>query len=275
MRYRKEYPMGSLQSAAKALPSAYKSIMFTGGPGTGKTTALLKLFLGKRKLVIDTDDKSVMAIQALPEPTRTQVLDCTDIWQLSNKRLSGSKEIGISRIPMYDQKKNIVPGTQGFVPPDPKGYKEFIDFINELSDISPFPYHLVGVDTLTIVGEHLSSMILNHHKLSAFTLQLFGVYKQNMLELVKGILSLPCHRVICVHETTRENDNEQQVVRPSIMGSYRDEIMKEFSEAYRFNGRSPTGKYTIRTAPNAMIQARTAMNLPAECEVEDMVKLYA
>ena len=266
--------MGDIISAALAAPAAHKSIMFTGGPGSGKTTALLKLFPGKRKLIVDTDDKAVLAIQSLDQPLRDQVLKTTDVWQMTNKRLSGSQEIGIARLPMYDQKKNLVPGTQGFVPPDPRGYKEFVDFINSLATTTPFPYHVVGIDTLTIVGEHLSAMILNHHKLSSFTLQLFGVYKQNMLELVKGVLSLPCHRVVCVHETTRENDNEQQVIRPSIMGSYKDEIMKEFSEAYRFNGRNPAGKYTIRTAPNAMIQARTAMGLPVECEVEEMVKLY-
>jgi len=266
--------MGNVVSATDATLQTFRSSMFMGGPGTGKTTALLQLYPGKRKLIVDCDDKAIMAIEALPSPVKEQVKATTDIWQMENKRLSGANKIGVVRQERKDKNKNVIPGTEGFVPPDPRGYREITDFLNSLADTAPFPYYCIGIDTLTIVGEHLANMILNHHKVSAFELQLYGVYKQNLLEFVKGVLAFPCHRVICVHETTRENDEAQTVVRPAIMGSYRDEIGKEFSEVYCFNGRSPQGKYTIRTVPNQKYFARTTMGLAPECSVEDMVKMY-
>lgn len=267
--------MGTLQTAAEVTDSVYDSIMFTGAPGSGKTTAAAMFISDERKLILDIDDKFINTVRAIAdEKLRNTILRNTDVWRPSYKTLSGDLHIGISRIERYDEKKKPIPGTKGYVPKDPKGYMEIVDFINELQE-KPLPYTTVVLDPLTAVAEHLTFMILAHHQVSTFTQPLWGVYKQNLLEFTKGFLSLPAHRIIIVHETVREDERTEEVtVRPSIQGSYRDEIAKEFTEVYRFEGRRPSGKFMIRTSANGRYLGRTSKGLPMECAVEEMLAKY-
>lgn len=267
--------MGTVTKAKELEDRIYDSILFIGPPGSGKTTASAMLGGSTAKLAIDLDDKYVNTIRSLRPEFRAKALESIDVWRPTHKLLSGDARIGITRQERYDQKKNIIPGTQGYIPSNPQGFVELVDYINSLQQLNPFPYKYVIVDHLTAISEHLVYLILKHHQVGVFTQPLWGVYKQNMLELTKGILSLPCHRVLIVHETTREDENTEQVkVRPSIMGSYRDEIAKEFTEVYTFSGRRANGDYMIRTVANSMYLGRTTKGLPAECKVEDMVAVY-
>lgn len=267
--------MGQVIKAADLVEEIHDSILFTGAPGTGKTTAAAMLFPRKRKLFIDVDDKSVNTIRAIGDvELRNTILNNTEVWRPEHKLLSGESKIGITRQERFDAKKNVIAGTQGYIPPNPQGYLEIVDYINSLESLRPFPYHVVILDPLTAISEHLTYMILNHHKVGVFTQPLWGVYKQNMLELMKGFLSLPTHRVVIVHEVAREGMDEETVIRPSIQGSYREEIAKEFSEVYRFAGRLPNGKYMLRTVANGKYLGRTTKGLPMECSVEEMVAKY-
>lgn len=247
----------------------FRSILIYGPPGTYKTLAMCRMFEKLKKNVIDVDQK-------LGATLAGQSFDISRIttWR-PEARLSG-KHIGIVRIQRMEKDKPV-PGTEGYVPQDPQGYLEIVKYVDSLSDMADagaFPFDVTAIDTLTGVSEHLTNLIKFHHKAPTFSLPLWGVYKENMLEFIKAFLALPCHRLVLCHDNTREDEDTNEVrVRPSILGSFRDEIAKEFTEVYYFQGKLQ-GKFMAYVSANKRYVARTAnpkLIAANELPVEDLI----
>lgn len=263
---------------APALAQGYMSCLWYGPPGSGKTELELRYLAkrakatGKRGLVIDVDQK---LDQIRPNARVTEeVLSYIDFWAPKSKLTPTG--IGIVRVPQYEgtgDKRKKVPGTEGYIPKDPRGYLEVVTFLNELAKKDPFPYSGVGLDSLTTLSEHLERLILFHHQQPLLSMQLWGVYKSNFIELVAGIRSLPCDTIFIAHEHEREDeDTHEHKVRPSIQGSYRDEIGKNFNEIYYFKGRSSDGQYRVTTRADFKYVARTSiLDGKMEANVEDVL----
>ena len=130
--------------------SAY---LFYGGPGTGKTTAAIQALRNfdtdARMLVFDMDRKLPSMMNLDPELVKR-----VDIWQ-PTAALSGESMINIARVERKDEKGKPIAGTQGFIPPNPRGYMELVDAINSTIS-SPDPRHAIYVvDSFTTAVEHL------------------------------------------------------------------------------------------------------------------------
>lgn len=246
--------------------SAY---LFYGPPGSGKTTAAIEALrnMPGRALVFDMDRK-------LPSMTNLdpQLVERVDIWQ-PTATLSGTAMVNIVRVERKDEKGKSIPGTQGFVPPDPRGYLELVDAIN--STISnPNPLHqLYILDTMTTTVEHLMRLICNHHQVSSFSQQLWGVFATNVEEFRAGFLSLPGKRIMICHTITREDELTKEVKTvPSVPGQSGEKLPKDFNEVYYFEGRNSSGKYRVLTTASRRYIARTTRGFGVEEDIETVLK---
>lgn len=247
----------------------YKSILFYGPPGTGKTWALAKLIahLGKKAVVIDADDKFEVTIQYHPDKAKLQEL--VQIWTPPTKLTEG--KIGLAKLEKSKETPDAPGG--GYIPKDARGFVEIINFFN--NDLMPLiekdSIELIAFDTITPLSDHLYYSILETHKRSAFSLPLWGIYRQNMLQITKGFLSFPVHRVMLAHASIREDEVTKEIhVRPSIQGSYREEMGKEFSEVWYFDGKVGDS-YMIRTAGSTKYTARTSLQLKDRVPIDEAI----
>ena len=249
----------------------YRSFLFYGPPGSGKTWASMDIFPSLNKFVIDTDNKLAMSLEC--HPRLAEITRLTQVFTPTH-RLS-EDAIGFSTVEAV--KKGDVPATvKGTVPKNAKGYMEIVNFLNnDLSTlIQEHNVEVVVLDTLSAISDHLIYRILETHMKSSMTLPLWGIYRNNLNEFVKGFLGLPCHRIVCAHTNVREDEVTKEVhVRPSIMGSYRDDIAKEFVEAWHFEGLRGSD-YMVRTAGTSKYMARTAKKLEPIAKLSDVLKNF-
>ena len=254
--------MPELRPLATAPPKHRKSL-FYGPPGAGKTFLAAKIAEAlfkkhqKKSLFIDVDCK-LESMENFTDSMREAI----DVWT-PTPHLAEGTDINIVRI---DQKNP----SAGYIPKNPKGYMEVVNFINELHSRDPFPWEMVCVDTITTLQEHLCALVMNHHKTSTLAKPHWGVIKNNWIEFFSGFLTLPCDRIVICHDGTREDDVTNSVeVRPALLGSYRNEIGKNFNEIYHFSGYEG-GKYKVRTAASKKYLARTTKGFKEE-ELVDAV----
>jgi len=248
--------------------SGPRSYLFYGPPGTGKTTTAAKL-RHKRKLWIDVDNK-LESMENLSEAERSSI----SIWK-PTAMLSEAGKIAIIRVERSDKEgKNKVVGTEGYIPKDPKGYLETVAFINSLlSPQGEFPYDLVVLDSLTTTNDHIEALILAHHKTAVFSLPLWGVLKSNYKEFFGGFHSLPCDRIIIAHSKIVQDEDTKAInVLPMLDGQMAEKLAKDFNEVYFFLGKNRDGKYTVRTASNRTITARTTKGFDDEELIENVLK---
>jgi hypothetical protein len=218
---------------------------------------------GQKALFLDVDRKLASLSNLDPKWVKK-----IDIWT-PTATLSGS-EIGVARVERYDNKKNVIPGTQGSIPKNPQGYLELVQQCNKL--LVECPYSLVVLDTLSTTVEHLQRLICYHHQVSTFTLPLWGVFATNIEELRAGLLSLPCRKIFIAHTRTSENEDTSEVrVLPSVPGQTGEKLVKDFNEAYFFLGKTANG-YRALTQASRKYTCRTTLPLPAEANIEDLFK---
>jgi hypothetical protein len=248
--------------------SAY---LFYGPPGTGKTTAAIEAIRNlepeQRALVYDMDRKLPSLVSLDPELVKR-----VDLWQPTGT-LSGTNEINVARVERKDEKGKAVSGTQGFIPPDPRGYLELVDAINS-TIANPNPAHkLYVLDTMSTAVEHLMRLICHHHQVSSFTQQLWGVFASNIEEFRAGFLSLPGKRIMILHTITREDELTHEVrTIPGIPGQSGEKIAKDFNEAYYFEGRNSAGKYRVLTTASRRYIARTTRGFAVEEDLDNVLK---
>ena len=241
-----------------------RSYLFYGPPGTGKTTTAAST-RHKRKLFIDVDQK-LASMENLKDRSGIAV------WT-PNETLSASGRIEIIRQERHDSKgRNVVVGTENYIPKNPRGYLRTVAFINELLNRAPLEYDLVVLDSFTILVEHLTRLIMSHHKTAVFSLPLWGVYKSNFQEFLAGFLALPCDKIMIGHSKTMQDEITKEVlVRPMLDGKMADDIGMHFNEVYYFNGCDRNSEYTVLTQASRKYIARTTKSLDASATINALL----
>jgi len=257
--------------APLVLDEGASAYLFYGPPGSGKTTAAVEVVRSlpdnKRALVFDMDRK-LSSMTNLP----ADVVNRIDVWT-PTATLSGTNQINVVRVERKDEKGKPIPGTQGFIPPDPRGYLELVDAINRTIS-KPDPSHgLYILDTMTTTVEHLMRLICHHHQVSSFTQQLWGVFASCVEEFRAGFLSLPGKRIMIAHIITREDELTKEVrTVPSVPGQSGENLPNDFNELLFFEGRNTSGKYRVLTAASRRYIARTTRGFNVEEDVETILK---
>jgi hypothetical protein len=253
---------------ALTLKQIHRSYLWYGPPGTGKTTAAAKL-AHHRKLWIDIDQK-LHSQSNLTEEERSKI----EVWTPNVPLDGASPGIQIIRKEQHDKKGSLVPGTQAYVPKDPKGYMATVEFINSIGGMNPFPYDLVVVDSLTKLVEHMEYLIYAHHKVGVMSLPLWGVYKNNVNNFINGLLALPCDVILIAHAKTTQDELTDQIwVRPMIDGQSADKLPKDFNEVYYFMGRSSADKkYYVKTVSDRRFIGRTTLGFSDELPIDDVIE---
>jgi len=247
------------------------AFMFYGPAGSGKTTAAIEAIRnlpeGQRALVYDMDRKLDSMTNLKPE-----LIARVDVWQ-PTATLSGTSAINVVRVERKDEKGKVIEGTKGFIPPNPRGYLELVDAINN-TIANPNPIHgLYILDTMTTTVEHLTRLICHHHQVSSFTQQLWGVFASCVEEFRAGFLSLPGKRIMIAHTITREDELTKEVrTIPSVPGQSGEKLPKDFNEVYYFEGRNSAGKYRVLTTASRRYVARTTRGFAVEEDLDNVIK---
>lgn len=252
-----------------------KTYMFYGVGGTGKTRLAL-MHPGKRKLIIDVDEKAHELIGMLTPDQQASI----QVWKPEVPLVTG--DIPIATV---DPKRRDIYNTGTILTKEPLGFKRIIDLLNDLLRLSnkgEYPFDVTILDSLTRVVDHLIYSVMYHHKVSNMTQTLFGVVGTNLKNLLSGFLNLSGDRILIAHEIHQEKRDEDsgaiiwERIRPHVHGSnaIREELNTMFSENWRFLGRQTNGKYLIQTASSRLAPARTTKKLEFETEI-DATKLYA
>jgi hypothetical protein len=268
-----------MSELARAVPltevKGNKSYLFYGPGGAGKTYLAFK-HPGKRKLIIDIDQRAHELFPLLTPDERSTIT----VWS-PNETLN---ETGVFVAEVDPKRADMSKGTQFKV--EPKGYYKIAAVVNELLAMrkqESFPYDLVIMDSLTRIIDHLIYLVMYTHKVTNMTQTLFQVEGRNAKDLVLGFLELPCDRILIAHshhKEVRDKDTGalvKETIRPHVFGSdsLREELSTLFSEVYYFHGFNPnTKKYLIQTANDRIRPARTAKGLAFEQEVEP-TKIFA
>jgi hypothetical protein len=249
-----------------------KSYYYFGPTGTGKTTLALK-HPGPRKLIIDLEER-VHEMEHLTDADRAGLVVWQPLVPITDKLQM--QEIDRTR-------RDVTMGTKILF--EPKGMLRLTNLINELlaicrKDVNSFPYDVVILDGTSWINNHLSALVMFQHKVSLLNQTLYGVILNDYINIIDSFLQFPCDRIVISHsfdEIKRDKETDailSQKTLPLIIGGFRNEVCRKFSEVYYFTGRDSSGKYHIQTVADRMVTARTGrVNLKAD-EIADPSRIY-
>jgi len=184
----------------------------------------------------------------------------------------------------------VVKGSFGMNPPSkqPQGYLEFVDIIDELSKLhragKKDPDNctvLVAPDSLTILLEHLTRLLLFLTNKGKFERDHWAAWASNLEEIFHTLQSLQGmykHVIIIAHEQVDRDEETGRVVGiyPQIAGSMRFKVGDYFTEIYHTKVEIPAEGspiYYVETRPVGKAEARTSRALDTE-EESDFATLF-
>lgn len=258
--------MSELEQAQelRGSPDEYKSYLYYGPGGSGKTTLFLNL--PGEKILLDVDNKA-HAMEHIPPEVRKHC----KVWTLGPKA-------------EFERLEVISKATK--IKDNPPSFQRIVATINELLDLArkckrsgePFPYKWAGLDSWTEVSDLIFAKVKFDQGVSQMSWKDWGILHANNLAVVNGFLQLPCNRVIIahdVHTTIRDPQTEQvlaESIRPAVAGQLKDTFAKYFDEVYYFKGRQRSGDYQIQTVKDNLLVARTSRNIPSEILIDKTTK---
>lgn len=260
--------MGELDQAQElsATTPGPPSTLYYGPPGSGKTT--LALHKPGKKFLIDADNKA-HEMENLPPWVR----DACTVWSCPDTIPGGQLDV-------------IAKATK--IRSDPSGFRRIVTVINELLAIARdgkregkvFPYEVVILDSWTAVSDHAFDKVKYDQGVSKLSWQEWGLLHANNVAVLKGLLQLPCERIVIahdVHKTIRDPETQEvkeEYIRPAVPGQLSDTFAKYFTEVYYFLGRERSGDYKIQTVRDRLLVARTAKGLPPEVVISQETKQF-
>lgn len=248
-------------------------IFLYGRPGTGKTTLPTTLVkMGHKIRHIDVDNKACDMQNLQPfikdgswlvQPIKSPLIDGS-----LRDRMKGIVKVGKS-FGMNPPKK------------EPKGYYEFVDIIDNLSDLHQKGKKdpdgctvLVAPDSLTILLEHLTRLLLYLTNQGKFERDHWAAWLSNLEEIFHTLQSLQGmykHVIVIAHEQVDRDEETGRVtgIYPQIAGSMRFKVGDYFTEIYHTKVEIPAEGppiYYVETRPVGKAEARTSRALDTEEE---------
>ena len=224
------------------------SALIVGPPGSGKSRMALT---APRPIHVLDIDKKMHQLDGL--------VDFTDVTYKQFPE-TGRKRISVSSSPdMRDPGKGFDPTS------DPRLYYSVTDEINSFYDIldkgGTLPFRTLVIDTISRLGEHLELLVMKLHHHDVLTISDWRTFLGNMLNLLNGLVDLPCNVVVTCHAKTEVDEITKAVrVLPGIAGQTAEKIGGFFQESYflvpRLEGEEmkvdvltrATSKYSLRTS---------------------------